>query len=344
MEKKRQILLGIGTVLLICGLILSCYWLAKIWEGRRTSGNTVSSDREKEPFLQREKGYGSVTIGDEVYTYYHDISTYLFIGTDASGNEDGTGEEYCGAMADFLLLAILDKTEKNYSFLQLNRDTMTEVTLMGKDGTGMASANLQLCTAHWYGGTKEESCMNTVEAVSRLLGGVRIQGYYSLNMEAIPDLNHAVDGVQVTVTEDFTDVDPEMEKGKTMVLNDRQAYYFVHDRYGIGDEENISRMERQRQYMAHFFGRIQEKSSGNPNFPVNLYEDLSEEATTNITGKMVSHMMNHVSKSKNLGVYTIDGVKKLGKALGDGISHVEFYLDETSRKNTLMKLYCLERE
>lgn len=44
-----------------------------------------------------------------------------------------------------------------------------------------------------------------------------------------------------------------MKKGATINLDDEQAYAYVHDRYGVGDEENTSRMKRQQQYMTGFF-------------------------------------------------------------------------------------------
>lgn len=73
------------------------------------------------------------------------------------------------SMADFLMLVIVDKTENTYSFLQFNRDTMTEVALIDHNGEGEATANIQLCTAHWYGGNREQSCENTVKSVKKLI-------------------------------------------------------------------------------------------------------------------------------------------------------------------------------
>ena len=34
---------------------------------------------------------------------------------------------------------------------------MTEVALIDHNGEGEATANIQLCTAHWYGGNREQS-------------------------------------------------------------------------------------------------------------------------------------------------------------------------------------------
>lgn len=72
-------------------------------------------------------------------------------------------------MADALMLVVVDKEEKTYGILQLNRDTITEVPMLLQDGSANASAQMQLCTAHWYGKDKAASCGNTVETVSKCL-------------------------------------------------------------------------------------------------------------------------------------------------------------------------------
>ena len=140
---------------------------------------------------------GSLKLNGNIYSYYHDFETYLIMGTDKTGADS---KVYQGSMSDFLMLVIVDKTDNNYSFLPINRDTMSEVRLIQDDGTGVATAELQLCTAHWYGGNAEQSCANTVESISKLFGGLKINGYYAIPMDAIPKLNHSVGGVTVTLT------------------------------------------------------------------------------------------------------------------------------------------------
>ena len=49
----------------------------------------------------------------------------------------------------------------------------------------------------------ELSCENTVDAVSNMLYGIRIEGYISLNMDSIKILNHLAGGVPVTIEDDF---------------------------------------------------------------------------------------------------------------------------------------------
>ena len=57
-----------------------------------------------------------------------------------------------------------------------------------------------------------------------MLGGIQIDGYYELNMSEIPKLNSMVDGVTVTLEDDFSKKYPKMKKGATINLDDEQAY------------------------------------------------------------------------------------------------------------------------
>lgn len=283
---------------------------------------------------------GSLKLNGNIYSYYHDFETYLIMGTDKTGADS---KVYQGSMSDFLMLVIVDKTDNNYSFLPINRDTMSEVRLIQDDGTGVATAELQLCTAHWYGGNAEQSCANTVESISKLFGGLKINGYYAIPMDAIPKLNHSVGGVTVTLLEDFQDIDRQMKKGETLALSDEQAYRYIHDRYGVGDEKNTSRMKRQQQYMEAFFTKAKEKAKSDKAYVGQLFREFEQTATTNLTAKKISGLTNRLIKGTQKGFFEIKGTSKIGKALGDGIDHAEFYPDKESIIDVLTKIYGLKK-
>ena len=103
----------------------------------------------------------TVYIDSELYGFDHRIETYLFIGTDASGNEDAEGEDYHGAMADFLLFFVMDHTDDTYGAIQIDRNTMTSVTLLDEFGEWAEEREMQICTSHWYGIDPESSAENT---------------------------------------------------------------------------------------------------------------------------------------------------------------------------------------
>ena len=88
-----------------------------------------------------------------------------------------------------------------------------------------------------------------MDAVSRLLGGAPIDGYAALNMDGIALFNDAIGGVTVTITSDFTAVDPTLVEGETITLNGQQAFEFVRTRKDVDDQTNLARMERQRIYL-----------------------------------------------------------------------------------------------
>ena len=216
-EKIKALLWVAG----FAGMICLIYFMLQ--KGEQTFG--VAKDTEDQVQVETSDElekllWKSIKFGKKKYQYSSDYETYLFLGTDGSGHESANREEYVGNMADFLMLAVINRKEQTYALLQLNRDTMTEIDLIGKDGEGMATANMQLCTAHWYGGTEKESSENTVNAVSKLLGGLTIDGYYTLNMENISRLNHAAGGVTVTIKNDLTSLDPSMKQGETITLTD----------------------------------------------------------------------------------------------------------------------------
>lgn len=280
---------------------------------------------------------------DGIYGSDHEINNYLFMGTDYSGNEQGTGEEYRGTMADFLMLVTVDHTDQSYAYIELNRDTMTEIVLLQTDGADGASAILQLCTAHWYGGNRKASCKNTVRAVSDLFGGLPIDEYYELNMTGIPTINHALGGVEVTIEDDFSQSDPSLVMGETITLSDEQAYHFLHDRMNVGDGENTSRMRRQQAYMSGMFEKIRSMQKADNEFIIHLLQDLSEYSVSSMDFNQMGGVIRKLQGYHYDGRYAIDGEIELGQALGDGLDHTEFYMDEADKLEKLTQIYHLQK-
>ena len=331
-KRKKYIKIVVGVVAFILFIAVLGYGLQYV-DNKTEKANVSDESSINDWKIQVPRG--KIKLNGNKYEYYHDFENYLLIGTDATGN-DKNGADYQGSMADFLMLVIVDKTENTYSFLQLNRDTMTEVALIDHNGEGEATANIQLCTAHWYGGNREQSCENTVKSVKKLLGGIQIDGYYELNMSEIPKLNNMVDGVTVTLEDDFSKKYPKMKKGATINLDDEQAYAYVHDRYGVGDEENTSRMKRQQQYMTGFFKKLQEKVKANPNYANEVFESLQDVSTTDIT---IGKICNIFASGTDKGIFELAGKSKIGQALGDEIDHMEFYVNKKAMVSTMSELF-----
>ena len=167
----------------------------------------------------------TVDVGGVACTPKKNIRTYLFMGLDAQGETETVDEYVSTGQCDTLQLLVIDETDKTYTRLPLNRDTMTDVNSLDYDGTYLATSRLQLALAHASGDGGAISCENTVDAVSGLLYGQTIDGYASLNMDAIGVLNHLADGVTVTIEDDFSKADPSLKEGETVTLTDEQAMH-----------------------------------------------------------------------------------------------------------------------
>ena len=287
---------------------------------------------------------GTLELGGYEYDYFDRIDTYLLIGTDSTGEEakkeDGT---YVGDMADFLLLLVMNRSKQTYTAIQIDRDTMVDVPLLNEDGDYNATALQQICIAHWYGSDEAQSNENTVTSVSNLLGGLEIDGYYTLNMTQIPRLNHAIGGVEVTLEDDFTNEDPDMRQGRTILLSDEQAERFVRGRMGVGDGENTSRMRRQKAYMNAFKEKMMTRVKEESGFINDLYKEFMDVADTDLSGSEVSGIINGIMTYTANDTVELAGEKKKAVSESDDILHSQFWVDEEAMTETLTKVLGLEK-
>lgn len=345
MNGKKKTMRAVIEIIIAVLVIIAVYFIIRGMDRHDVRIRQAATENEMQRVWKefQEKPV-SIKLHKKTWKFAHPVQTYLFIGTDKSGNEDAEGEEYHGSMADALMLVVVDEEEKAYGILQLNRDTITEVPILLQDGSANASAQMQLCTAHWYGKDKAASCDNTVETVSKMLGGLPIDGYYALKMDAMPLLNHEVGGVTVTLEDDMTKLDPAMKKGTTLTLTDRQAELLMQSRYTMEDDRNTQRMRRQQIFLKAFMKKIKKQNAGDINAAVKLYDRLRPYATTDIKMNDLTALLKDMQGYTDKGIITIDGTSKIGEKLHDGKKHWEFYMDEDSLETSMKQLYPLVQE
>lgn len=359
MKRRTRLIAGLiisAVVLVIAGYLLFCRgyapWLRGSSFGKRSLllSESSSAESSEEWFTDTVSdedfdfniGGTWIDLNDLEYSTSDTLKSYLFIGTDHSGNESVKDDTYQGSMADFLLLMIINKTDKTYGFIQLNRDTMTGVYLIDDDGEPAGIYEEQLCTAHWYGKSRQQSCLNTVDTVSDLLGGLDIDGYYSVGMDDIAQLNHIIGGATVTIEDDFSKSDPSLVKGETVTLTDEQAYNYLHARMDVGDGENESRMRRQRTYMEAVYDKVIDRVKSEKNFLDDVTDTLGDSVTTNMNGDDFGQIRNIFRDGVSLGIKEPDGEATVGTKLDDGLEHTEFYIDEASLARIMTQLCDLK--
>lgn len=142
-----------------------------------------------------------------------------------------------------------------------------------------------------------------------------------MNMDAIGILNDAVGGVTVNVVDDFSDMDPTITMGE-VTLRGQQAINYVRTRKGVGDQLNISRMERQETYVNGFLTALRSKLGQDNSFMLSAYEDVSEYVVTDISTKTLSGMLQRYADYEFTGMISLEGENVLTE------EYYEFHIDE----------------
>ncbi len=261
-----------------------------------------------------------------------DITVVMLLGIDEAGPVTPSDSYNNSGAADLISLLIFDEQAKAMKLLSLNRDTMLDMPVLGLGGAEAGSARQQLALAHTYGKGVEDSCMNTRKAVSNFLYGLSIDHYISMNMDAIALLNDAVGGVSVTVTDDFSAVDPTISMGQVK-LSGPQAVNFVRSRSNLGDQTNLSRMERQKQYMSGFLTAFQDMQDQDNGFMTRIYEDVSDYVVTDMSLQAISGIL------KQYGDYPLEEVITPEGELVMGNRYLEFHADEQKLDSLILELF-----
>lgn len=317
-KKLLRILVGIFIVVSVA---LTGFFIARSFD----ESSVQSSDDYEYQLSARTLNYEGNT-----YKKKRKVHAYLFIGVDTEGETADTNSYIGGGQGDVQMLLVVDDLNRTWQILQLNRDIMVNVPVLGVLGDVVSYEYTQLCMAHSFGSGKEDSCQNNVNTVSSLLKGQEIEGYAALNMSAMGILNNIAGGVKVNVTSDFTMIDPTLVTGEDITLTDEQALTFVRSRKDVDDNTNTARMVRQKEFMSGFLNQIEDADY---RLVHDSYERLDSYLTTNITESKMVKIFNKIKKYKELDVLNIEGETKVTD------DHWAYYLDEGSLMNTVVTLF-----
>ncbi len=312
--------------------------------GDDTTDQAGGSDNKK-VIEDKTKGQpeGYLEFEDVKIAYYDDIETCLFIGTDESGDNRKSDVKtgYGGDMADFIGLAVVNKTKKTYTLLQIDRNTMTNMEMCFENGDMSGQwVEQQLCISHWYGITPEANDESTKKCVSALLGNIKIDNYYTVGVSCVPRMNHVIGGVDVTIEDDFSKEDKSLVKGRTIHLTDEQATRFVRGRMSVGDGENTSRMRRQRAYLDAYYKEAMKQIKERPGIINDIYRECMDMAETDLNGSDVSRLTNSFMTFENGGIRTLEGKNTEGESSdGEGKIWTRFYPDKKALENTMIELF-----
>lgn len=317
-QSTRKIIIGLLVVVLLFSTVM---FLLNVWD--KFHGHFTGNEQQTERILT----YNGVD-----YTLREGVETLLVLGLDTYA-DTGLDSYNNNKQADFLLLLVMDTENDTFKAIHINRDTMTDVNVLGVSGDRIDTTRQQIALAHTYGNGREVSCRNTADAVSGLLKDVPIDHYVSVAMDAVPVYNDLVGGVTLEMLDDFSSIDPAMKAGETVTLTGEQAFTYVRARQGLEDPSNTRRMARQKQYLEALYERtsqcVQEKDS----FVAQAALTMSDYLVSDCSGNKLEHIMSQYAQEPLDAILSINGTSVTGDVF------MEFYPDEDDLMQTVIECF-----
>ena len=322
-NKKKTYLQYIAVILVFLMLASAVLLCIELWEKR--TGMFFGEEGISED--------GTASFDGQDYVQKEQLQTLLIMGLDEFEDGEKSVSYNNNREADFILLLVLDEQNGTCSALQINRDTMTEMNILGVAGDKVGAVTKQLALAHTYGNGKEVSCRNVADAVSKLLFDIKIDHYVSVPMDAVADYTEMVGGVEVTVLDDFTGIDDTLIQGETVLLNGEHALNYVRTRYGLEDSTNETRMERQRQFMQALYQKSRQCREQDPDFVANAALKLAEYTVSDCSGNQLQSLFEKVAAYELGEIRTLEGSAVMGE------TNMEFYPDRSSVIEAVVDLF-----
>lgn len=276
----------------------------------------------------------TIEVDGQTYRLRQHLTTILLIGVDQDSDAEVKNSYRNGGQADYLRLLVIDPDGKQIRQIPIDRDTMTPITILGVLGNRTGTRLERISLSHGFGKGKEDSCQLTVEAVSNLLYEVPIDFYIALNMDGISELNDLLGGVEVTLEDDFSSLDPAMTKGTTLTLMGDQAEIFVRGRMSVGIGTNESRMARQQTYMSAAQKKLKARLQADSNAAGEVFDALEAYLVTNFTR---GRLINEAYAAKDYEIeepFTIPGEHSVDKQ-----GFMQFVADEDELQKIVLSVF-----
>lgn len=318
---KRKLMRGLAVALLAVFLLTGAFLLLELWEKRQS----IFPEQKTENTVYEYNGVE--------YVKNEDVESFLILGLDKFEDAINNDSYNNDQRADFLMLLVFDNSEKKFTAVHLNRDTMVNMNVLGVAGQKIGTVNKQLALAHTYGNGRDVSCRNTADAVSELLNGVKVNHYLSITMDAVPILNDLLGGVEVTVLDDFSGIDDTLIKGETVTLHGDHALTYVRERYGLEDSSNSTRMVRQRQYMTAVYDKAMLEIENDDNFVIEASSKLADYIVSDRSVNQLQEIAKKLSQYKFTEIKTLEGES----VVKDGL--MEFRPDADSIDKIVFELF-----
>ncbi len=328
MNKRRKVIFRafILSLIVITALFIALRAIDG-WQKRQFPESRESGTAE---FMQST----AIVWQGERYKQKPGVEILLFSGIDREMNDltgVRTSRYRSGGQADFLLLLAIDQNSEVIHQLLIDRDTITDVTVLSSFGQETGTRKMQICLSNSYGANRDENARYTMKAVRGLMNDIDIDGYYMIDLAAVDLLSEALGGITVTVPDDMTQVNPLWHKGAVITVSGQEAVSFVQARKNAGDGTNEARMNRQSLFMDSATAALRACIAKDPDAAVQLLTSLESSSATNLSQQWIVDILQ---QSVSYTVLPPDRLE--GKHLINDEGYMEFHVQDGSAEAWIM--------
>ncbi len=291
------------------------------------------SDDGPEAFFKNEIQYQGKTYRKNTY-----IKAILGLGIDRNGSMEGTVTPGSAGQSDTVALIAHDTVHDTLKLLMIPRDTMTEIIVTDLSGDELAWDQNHLNLAFAYGDGQERSISYARRAVSRMLGGLPVDGCIAYGADALAVANDAVGGVTVQIDDpELAQKDPQLKLGETVRLSGEQAEIFLRYRNIDRPLTALERQERQKKYMEHFSQAVSDCTRKESGFAARLLDTMTPYLVTDMTkGDQLDLLLALIQNGTALD--DADILTLPGEGV-EGVNFDEYYMDQEAAYEMILNLF-----
>ena len=296
LKRSRQVLLAV-LLLLVVFLAYGCWYFYRVLR---------PEDLFDKPPLPHDDGAANPvpaqTGGEKAEgDFSTNIVSVVLLGFDGNRERDSVYSIY---RTDTIKIFAVDFDKKTVRIIDIPRDSYTRIA----DTQTYDKINHAYYYGHQYVGEGDRHLQGieyTLRSISNLLGGIPLQYYVTVNMDAVVGLVDSIGGVRFNVPYDVYDEDGvlQLKKGET-VLNGEQYLHYLRNREKGGDE---GRMKRQTELLLATLDHLRAEGLVK-NLPTlyNTYKDLID---TNLTNQQVISLLLFAARLERdrISTYTLTG-------------------------------------
>lgn len=321
---------------LVLAFVLIIVIVTGLFRNQASRGSETSSVPAGEA-VQEKWQEGTISHNGKYYKYNNNLRTYLLMGIDKKGPVVEAEDGISGGQSDAMFLIVADSGNDSISVISINRNTMTRIESCDKQGQNKQEVVAQICLQHAYGDGRHYSCSRAADAVSYLFYNIPVSGYLSLNLDAIPILNDAVGGVEVTVLQEIDDPDRgvHLTEGDVRTLSGMEAYSYLRRRDIHVFDSTSSRLRRQEQYMAEYMKKLKTAVAGDVSRAADIYNSVSEYLVTDVDFvNLISELVTYEFDGNRM--YTVPGEMTTGDPFE------EYHVDDDALYELILKVFYKE--